>query len=92
MLRGMWGRLAVVGFASAQELPYTEGPVTVVTAVKIMDGQFDNYMKYLQTTYKPVMEAQTKEGIVLEVVEATPRRVRSVRVHPAPPESASAGA
>ena len=67
--------LAVVGFASAQELPYTEGPVTVVTAVKIMDGQFDNYMKYLQTTYKPVMEAQTKEGIVLgyQIYDASPR-------------------
>lgn len=50
----------------AQEArPYTEGPVTVVTSVKIHDGQFDNYMDYLAKTYKPVMEAQKKAGLVL---------------------------
>lgn len=57
--------LALAGISSAQELPYTEGPVAIVTSVKIMDGQFDNYVKYLQSTYKPVMEAQKKEGIIL---------------------------
>lgn len=67
--------LAVAGFTSAQELPYSEGPVVVVTSVKIMDGQFDNYMQYLRSTYKPVMEAQKKEGIVLgySVMDASPR-------------------
>ena len=67
--------LVVAGFSSAQELPYSEGPVTVVTSVKIMDGQFDNYVKYLQSTYKPVMEAQVKEGIVLgyQIYDASPR-------------------
>ncbi len=49
---------------SAQERSYTEGPVMEVTAVKIMDGQFDNYMKYLQGQYKRVMEAQKEAGII----------------------------
>lgn len=50
---------------SAQERSYTEGPVMEVTAVKIMDGQFDNYMKHLQGQYKRVMEAQKEAGIIL---------------------------
>lgn len=35
---------------------------------------------------------ETKDGIVLEVVEATPRRVRSVRVHTPPPPADSQAA
>ena len=42
--------------AKAQEpRSYTEGTISVVTSVKIMDGQFDNYMNYLDKTYKSVM-------------------------------------
>lgn len=53
--------------ATAQEtLPYTEGAVLEVTEVKIKDGQFDNYMQYLQQRYKPMMEAQKKAGIILD--------------------------
>jgi hypothetical protein len=68
--------LALAGVGSAQDLPYSEGPVTVVTSVKIMDGQFDNYMSYLQSTYKPVMEAQKKGGIILgyDIYDASPRQ------------------
>lgn len=54
------------GQALAQDRPYSEGPVSVVTSVKIHDGQFDNYMNYLAKTYKPVMEAQKKAGHVVE--------------------------
>lgn len=51
----------------AQEaLPYTEGAVVEVTSVDIMDGEFDHYMEYLQTKYKPMMEAQKKAGIILD--------------------------
>jgi putative hemolysin len=41
---------------------------------------------------KPGTRLTTKDGIVLEVVEASPRRVRSVRVHPTtmpPPDDSS---
>lgn len=45
--------------------PYSEGSVTVVTAVKVAEGQYDNYMGYLAKTYKPLMEAQKKAGHIL---------------------------
>jgi hypothetical protein len=45
---------------------YTEGAVSVVTSVKVMDGQFDNYLDYLAKTYKPIMEEQKKAGIIVD--------------------------
>lgn len=52
--------------AGAQEKrSYEEGPVTVVTSVRTVDGQYDNYMSYLARTYKPVMEAQKQAGLIL---------------------------
>lgn len=51
--------------ASAQSRSYEEGPVTVVTSVEVMDGQYDNYINYLAKTYKPVMEAQKEAGVIL---------------------------
>ncbi|WP_155944641.1 hypothetical protein [Pseudoxanthomonas sp. Root630] len=61
---------------SAQDRSYTEGPVMEVTAVKIKDGQFDNYMNHLQTQYKRVMDAQKDAGIILgyTIYAADPRR------------------
>ena len=43
---------------------YKEGPVTVVTFIKIKDGQFDNYMKWLDTTFKPENEALMKGKVI----------------------------
>ena len=50
----------------AQERPYTEGPVVAVSYIRIKPGMFDKYMKYLDTDYKKTMEAQKKEGIILD--------------------------
>ena len=52
------------GPASAQERPYTDGPVVVVSAVKIVDGQFENYMAFLNGTWRPMMQASKDAGIV----------------------------
>ena len=52
--------------ASAQERPYTEGPVVAVSYIRVKPGMFDKYMKYLDTDYKRVMEAQKKEGVILD--------------------------
>jgi hypothetical protein len=57
------GLTSVVG---AQERPYTEGPVLAVSYIRIKPGMFDKYMKYLDTDYKKTMEAQKKEGIILD--------------------------
>ena len=50
---------------SAQDRAYKEGPVSVVTAVKVKPGQDDNYLAYLDATYKPLMEEFKKAGIIL---------------------------
>ncbi|MEO6263413.1 MAG: hypothetical protein ABIO58_00295 [Luteimonas sp.] len=75
----VWGLavllLAWAGLASAQQRSYSEGPVLVVTSVKVMDGQFENYMHYLDTTYKALMESSKEAGMILDysVFSASPR-------------------
>jgi hypothetical protein len=68
--------LALATTAAAQERSYTEGHVAAVTSVKVMDGQFENYMRFLDTTYKASMEAAKKAGLILdyEVLAGAPRR------------------
>jgi len=52
--------------AWAQQRPYSEGPVTIVTSVKLMDGQFENYMAFLSSTWRRVMEESKTAGIVTD--------------------------
>ena len=52
--------------AFAQERAWSEGPVTNVTAVKVVDGQFENYVEYLQKNWKQVMAEAKKAGYVLD--------------------------
>ena len=52
--------------AIAQEKPYTDGPVVVVSAIKVMDGQFENYMAYLNGTWRKIQEASKEAGYVLD--------------------------
>ncbi len=67
--------VSIVGVAGAQERRYSEGPVSAVTSVKVMDGQFENYMKFLDGTYKASMDAAKKAGLILDysVYNASPR-------------------
>ncbi len=58
--------LAFATTAVAQEpRSYSEGPVSIVSSVKVMDGQYENYMNFLGKTYKPLLEAQKEAGIIL---------------------------
>jgi hypothetical protein len=54
---------------------YTEGPVLTVNFVRTQPGMFDEYMRYLDKTYKPLLDEAKKEGIVVDwaVYEARPR-------------------
>jgi len=52
--------------AADEPRPYTEGPVSRVSFIKVKPGMFDNYLKYLATTYKPLMEEYKKEGIIVD--------------------------
>ena len=37
---------------------YTEGPVLQVSYIRTEPGKFDEYLQYLATTYKSIMEEQ----------------------------------
>ena len=50
----------------AQQRPYADGPVIVVSAIKVMDGQFENYMAYLNGNWRTSMQAAKEAGIVTE--------------------------
>jgi hypothetical protein len=46
--------------------PYTEGAVTHVSFIRVKPGMFENYLKYLATTYKSLMDEYKKQGIILD--------------------------
>lgn len=54
---------------------YTEGPVVEVSYIRSKPGKFDDYMKFLATTYRTLMEANKKAGLIQDygVYSATPR-------------------
>ena len=49
----------------AEERPYSQGPVTSISYIKIKPGQYDNYIRYLAGPYRKLMEAQVKAGLML---------------------------
>src|SRR5258707_15812981 len=55
--------LAFTGVAAfADDHPFTEGPVVQVSAIRTEYGKFDDYMKFLDTTWKATQEASKKAG------------------------------
>lgn len=52
------------GPASAPERPYADGPVVIVSAIKVMDGQFETYMAYLGANWRRVMDESKAAGLV----------------------------
>jgi hypothetical protein len=54
----------VTGFAQDAK-PYKDGPVTEVSYIKVKPGRFDDYMKWLDTSYKQLMEANKKAGLIV---------------------------
>jgi hypothetical protein len=57
--------LALITSAFAQESSYKPGTVWNMTYVRVEPGQFENYMDYLNGTYKKSMEFQKKEGYIV---------------------------
>src|SRR5271156_6845544 len=51
--------------AVADDHPFTEGPVVNVAAIRTEYGKFDEYMKYLATTWKAEQEAAKKAGYII---------------------------
>ena len=54
---------------------YTQGPVVIVSFVRTEPGMFEEYMRYLANTYKHLMDAYKKQGIITDyaVYQARPR-------------------
>jgi hypothetical protein len=50
--------------AVADDHPFTEGPVVNVSAIRTEYGKFDEYMKFLDTTWKASQEASKKAGYI----------------------------
>src|SRR5213080_5222969 len=56
------------------ERQYTEGPVTLVQKIAVEYGHFEEYIDWLNSTWKPTMEATKKAGIIIDykVFSSTP--------------------
>jgi hypothetical protein len=65
----------IAGTALADDHPYTEGPVVNMQAVRTEYGKFDDYMSYLNSTWKQEQEAGKKAGYILsyKVLQVEPR-------------------
>jgi len=61
--------------AVADDHGYTEGVVVNVARIRTVDGKFDDYMRWLSTTWKQQQEAAKKAGYLLsyEVIAVEPR-------------------
>jgi hypothetical protein len=57
------------------ERQYTEGPVTEVAYIHVEYGHFEEYIDWLNSTWKPTMEATKKAGIIIDykVFKLTPK-------------------
>ena len=54
---------------------YTDGPVTELDYIQVEYGHFEEYVDWLNSTWKPTMEAMKKEGLIIDykAVRATPK-------------------
>jgi len=62
--------------ARAQDVPqYTDGPVTELDYIQVEYGHFEEYVDWLNSTWKPTMEAMKKARLIIDykVVRATPK-------------------
>jgi len=62
--------------AHAQDVrQYTDGPVTELEYIQVEYGHFEEYVDWLNSTWKPTMEATKKAGLIIDykVVRATPK-------------------
>ena len=57
------------------ERAYTDGPFTQVDYIHVEYGHFEEYIDWLNSTWKPTMEAMKKAGLIIDykVLQATPK-------------------
>lgn len=62
--------------ASAQNArAFTDGPVTEVDYIRVEYGHFDEYIDWINSKWKPTMEASKKAGLIVDykVFRASPK-------------------
>jgi hypothetical protein len=59
------------------ERAYTEGPVSEMDYIHVEYGHFEEYIDWLNSTWKPTMEAMKKAGLIIDykVLRLTPKSV-----------------
>src|SRR6202162_5488713 len=57
------------------ERQYSDGPVTEVDYIHVEYGHFEEYIDWLNSTWKPTMEAMKKAGLIIDykIFSATPK-------------------
>ena len=65
------------------ERQYIEGPVTEVDKVHVEYGHFEEYIDWLNSTWKPTMEAFKKAGLIIDykVFRLTPKSPDQPNIH-----------
>src|SRR6202521_5371111 len=48
------------------ERQYTDGPVTEADYIQVEYGHFEEYIAWLNSTWKPTMEAMKKAGLIID--------------------------
>ena len=63
------------GASAKDERQYTNGPVTEVDYIQVEYGHFEKYVDWLNSTWKPTMEALKKAGVIIDykVLRASPK-------------------
>ena len=72
--RAQDARAQDVNAGAKDERQYTEGPVTLVQEIAVEYGHFEEYIDWLNSTWKPTMEDTKKAGIIIDykVFSSTP--------------------
>jgi hypothetical protein len=58
----LFATFATLAYADGRN--YSDGPVVNVSAIKTVDGHFDDYMQWLATSWKKQEEAAKKAGLI----------------------------
>src|ERR1700730_10467863 len=72
---GLTAYLLSLNARAQDERQYTDGPVTEVDEVHVEYGHFEEYIAWLNSTWKPTMEAMKKARLIIDykVFSLTPK-------------------
>ena len=65
MAAALLGAVSLAAPAMAQESSYKPGSVWEASRIKVMPGQFENYMDWLSSQWKKIQEFGKAEGVIV---------------------------